>query len=303
MDLDYNQIALFIDVIEAGSISEAARRHNIAKSNISRSLAKLEKSLGIQLIYRNTRSFKPTEVGQHFYSLSKPSISQIKESIEKIKNDEIDLKGKLSITVSVDFAHTVLPNVIADFTKNYPRIELDIRGEDRRVDLIKEGVDLALRVGTLNDSQLKSLKICDISLILVASPKYLSLHPKIKSTDQLVQHHMINFNKKIENQIVLVKRNGKKEKIKIHTSTFVNNPLISKSLALLGQGVGILPDIICHEEIRTGELVRVLPEYASEPVPLHFVWPVQNAESPRVRAFINFSKETLKSYLTSKAAF
>ena len=301
--MDLNHIALFVEVVEAGSISEASRRLNIAKSNISRSLSSLEKNLGIQLIYRNTRSFKPTGVGQNFYNLCKPSVNQLKESINKIKDDEVDLKGKLSITASVDFAHTVLPNVVADFAKKYPNIELDLRGEDRRVDLIKEGVDLALRVGTLDDSQLKALKICNISLIFVASPQYLAVKSKIKNIENLSQHHLISFNKKMENHIFLIKKNSKKEKVKIQTSTYVNNPLISKSLALLGQGVAILPDIICYEELKAGELVRVLPEYSSEPAPLHFVWSAQNVESSRVRAFINFSKETLKNYLSSKAAF
>ncbi len=301
--MDYNQISLFIEVVEAGSISEAARRLNMAKSNISRALVNLEKSLKIQLIYRSTRSFKPTEVGQDFYNLCKGPFGQIRESVEKIKKDEVDLKGKLIITVAIDFAHTILPSVISDFSRNYPKIELDIRGEDRRVDLIKEGVDLALRVGPLSDSMLKSLKICDISLILVASPAYLAAQARIKSIEQLQDHRMITFNKKNENQLQLIKRNGKKQKVKINTTTMVNNPLIAKSLAILGQGVALLPDIICHEELKAGELVRVLPEFATELSPLHFVWPAQTAESPRVRAFINYSKDILKNYLTKKNSF
>ncbi|MGZ3689984.1 MAG: LysR family transcriptional regulator [Pseudobdellovibrio sp.] len=301
--MDYNQISLFIEVVEAGSISEAARRLNVAKSNISRALAGLEKSLKIQLIYRNTRSFKPTEVGQDLYNLCKGPFSQIRESVEKVKKDEVELKGKLIITVAVDFAHTVLPFIISDFNKHYPKIELDIRGEDRRVDLVKEGVDLALRVGQLNDSMLKSLKICDISSILVASPQYLAQQPKIRSLDQLQDHRMISFIKKYENQLQLIKKNGKKQKVKISTGTLVNNPLISKSLAVMGQGIAILPDIICYEELKSGELIRVLPEFSSEPSPLHYVWPAQTAESPRVRAFINFSKDILRNYLSKKSVF
>lgn len=294
--MDYNQIALFVSVIEAGSLSEAARRLNVAKSNISRALTALEKSIGSQLIYRNTRNFHPTEAGINFYNHCKGPLFDIKMATESIKQSESALKGKFIITMAVDVAHTILPPVIAEFSKAYPKLNIEVRGEDRTVDLVKEGVDLALRMGNLSDSSLKATKISDVSLVLVSTTQYLNSFVKIRSMEQLSEHRLISFNKKYEKGFTLTKKSGKPCKIKITTGLEANNPLIAKSFVLAGQGIALLPDIICYEELKSGKLVRVLPEFSSKPVPFHYVWPSHASESPKVRAFIDFSKDMLRKY-------
>lgn len=294
--MDYNQVALFVAVVEAGSLSEAARRLNVAKSNLSRALSQLETSLNTQLVFRNTRHFKPTEAGLNFYELCKNPLFEIRHAAEVVKSNETDVKGKLSVTMAVDLAHTIMPPLINEFAKIYPNLDLDIRGEDRVVDIVKEGVDIAIRAGYLSDSNLKALKISDISLILVASPSYLASKTKIRTLEQLKDQRLTVFNKRYEKGFSLVKRGGKKQKLKISSSLLVNNPLMAKSFALLGQGVALVPDIICYEDLKSGELVRVLPEMSAEASSLHFVWSAHNAESPKVRAFINFMKDHLRKY-------
>lgn len=295
--MDYNQIALFISVVEAGSLSEAARRLNVAKSNLSRALTALEKSVGSQLVYRNTRHFHPTEAGLQFYNQCKGPLFEIKIAGENIRQNASALKGKFAITMAVDVAHTIMPPIIADFAKAYPKLDLDIRGEDRIVDLVGEGVDLALRMGTMADSNLKALKISDVSLILVSTGSYLNSFGKIRSPSQLLDHRMIVFAKKYEKAVSLAKKGGKLQKIKISDVLLANNPLIAKSLCLHGNGVAFLPDIICYDELKSGALVRVLPELSTPPSPFHFVWP---AESQKVRAFIDFSRDTLRKYFNTK---
>jgi DNA-binding transcriptional LysR family regulator len=294
--MDFNQIALFVSVIEAGSLSEASRRLNVAKSNLSRALTKLEKQLGTQLIYRNTRNFHPTEAGLIFFNQCKGPLFEIKMAGQNLKQDEEQLKGKFIITMAVDIAHTMMPPIISEFAKAYPKLELDVRGEDRTVDLVKEGVDLALRMGSLADSSLRALKISDVSLILVSTPQYLVQNGKVRSVDQLIDHRMITFNKRYEKSLSMVRRGGRLQKIKITTSISVNNPLIAKAMALNGQGIALIPDIICYEELKNGTLLRVLPEYATEAAPFHYVWPSHVSESPKVRAFIDFTHDTLKKY-------
>ena len=299
LPMDYNHIALFISVVEAGSISEAARRLNIAKSNLSRALAALEKATGSQLVYRNTRHFRPTEAGISFYDRCKGPFFEIKIATDNIKQHEASLKGKFVISTAIDVAQTILPAVIADFSKGYPKLHIELRGEDRTVDLIKEGVDLALRMGILSDSNLMATKISDTSLILVATAQYLGNFAKLRAPEQLSEHRMISFNKKYEKFLSLVKksdRQHKLQKIRINTVISVNSPLIAKALAMAGQGVALIPDIICFDELKTGSLVRVLPELSSKPVPFHYVWPAHNSESAKVRAFIDFSKDTLRKY-------
>ncbi len=299
--MDYNQIALFISVYEAGSISEASRRLNVAKSNLSRALAALEKSTGSQLVFRNTRNFHPTEAGINFYNQCKKPFFDIKVAAENIKQNETQLKGRFTITTAVDVAYTFLPDIIADFSKAYPKIHIEVRAEDRLVDLVKEGVDMALRLGTLTDSNLKASKISDTSLILVSTPRYLAQFAKIRQADQLIDHRMINFSKRYEKSLSLVKKNeklAKLKKIKINTAISVNSPLIAKAMVLKAEGISLLPDILCYEELRAGSLVRVLPELSSRAVPIHFVWPSHSSESMKVRAFIDFSKDALRKYFT-----
>lgn len=294
--MDYNQIALFVNVVEAGSLSEAARRLGIAKSNVSRALTALEKEVGSQLVYRNTRNFHPTEAGLNFYNQCKGPMFEVKMAAENLKQNETSLKGKFIITTAVDMALTILPPIVAEFAKNYPKLNLEIRAEDRRVDLVHEGVDLAIRMGNLQDSNLKALKISEVSMILVASSQYINNNPKVRTIENLTDHRMIAFNKKYEKGFSLIKRGGKSQKIKTHSTLLANTPLFAKSFTLLNQGIALLPDIICYDEIKRGELVRVLPDWSTESTPCHFVWPSHVSESPKVRAFVDFSKDLLRKY-------
>lgn len=299
--MDYNRVALFISVIEAGSLSEAARRLNVAKSNLSRSLSALEKELGVQLIYRNTRNFHPTEAGLNFYNQCRAPFLDIKMATENVKQNEMHLKGNFVITAAVDLAHTVLPSIISDFSKAYPKLNVEIRAEDRFVNLVKEGVDLALRMGSLSDSDLRAAKISDISLILVSTAQYLNSAPRIRVVEHLKEHSYISFNRKFDKNITLIKRGGSTHRVKMSSHLAANNPLIAKSITLLGKGIALLPDFICYEELKTGQLVRVLPDFASEASPVHFVWPSRGGESPKVRAFVDFSRDTLRKYFITSS--
>ncbi|MBY0554094.1 LysR family transcriptional regulator [bacterium] len=294
--MDYNQIALFVNVVEAGSLSEAARRMGVAKSNVSRSLTALEKDIGSQLVYRNTRNFHPTEAGINFYNQCKGPMFEVRMAAENLKQDESVLKGKFIITTALDIALTILPPIVAEFSKKYPKLNLEIRAEDRRVDLVQEGVDLAIRMGHLQDSNLKALKISEISMILVASSQYVNNSPKVRTIENLADHRMIAFNKRFEKGFTLIKRGGKSQKIKAHSSMLANTPLFAKSFAMLNQGIALLPDIICYEEIKQGDLVRILPDWATESTPCSFVWPSHVSESAKVRAFVDFSKDLLRKY-------
>ncbi|MBC7420953.1 MAG: LysR family transcriptional regulator [Bdellovibrio sp.] len=297
--IDYNQIALFIEIVESGSISEAARRLNQAKSNLSRSLTALEKGLGAQLIYRNTRSLHPTEAGLQFYEKCKHAYSDINLNIQNLKQNEHTLRGRFCLTAAMDIAQTICPPVVADFSRINPELKIELRGENKLVDLVKEGIDLAIRFGALSNSNLKASKISDLSLVLVSDEKYLSAQPKIKAVENLKEHSFIAFTKSFEKTINLSRRGAAVQKISVTPALVVNDTLVAKSLALQGGGIALLPDFLCYNELKSGALVRVLPDFASKPVPVHFVWSQHGQISPKVRAFIDFSKDQMKKYFTS----
>ncbi len=294
--MDYNHVALFIKLVEAQSLSEASRRLNIPKSNLSRTLSSLEKQLGFQLIHRNTRHFKPTEVGLKLYQSCAGMILNMNNEIEKIKSSENELQGKFILSAPMDLAHTVVPKIVADFAQQYPKLQVELRGEDRIVDLVKEGVDVALRMGKLKDSTMKMLKISELSLILVSTQEYLKNHTKIKTPEQLTNHKFVSFNRKFEKSIKLSKQglNSTFLKVNLNSSLLVNNPIMAKKVTLTGYGISLLPDFICYEQIQSQLLVRVLPDYSSELTSLHYVWPHQSTDATKVKAFINHSKEALR---------
>lgn len=291
-------MALFVAVVEAGSLSEAARRLNVAKSNLSRGLTQLEKTLGTQLVYRNTRNFQPTEAGRHLYQLCREPLFQIRAAGETIRHDQEELKGKLIVTMAVDLMHTMMPSLLAEFVKRYPKIELDLRGEDRTVDLVKEGVDLAFRIGPLIDSNLRALKIGEIRLIFVSTPTYLNSAPKIRQVEQLSEHPLTLFGLRQEKLTVINKKTNRKAKLKLHAHVMVNTPIAAKSLVMGGLGIALAPDFICYDEIKAGQLVRVMPEWSTEPAPFHYVWPSHIAQSPKVKALVDLTHGELKKLMS-----
>ena len=296
--IDYNQIALFIEIIEAGSISEAARRLNQAKSNLSRALAQLEKRLGAQLIYRNTRSLHATEAGLQFYQKCKDSYSEINQQVQNLKINEKTLRGHFCLTAAMDLAQTICPPVITEFSRMHPELKIELRAENKKIDLIKEGVDLAIRFGALPSSNLKATKISDLSLILVSTNHYMNSRNKIKTLENLKEHTFIAFNQSFERSISLSRRSGPPQKVSLNPTYVANDSLIAKNL-VLSEGVSLLPDFICYNELKSGSLIRILPDFASRPVPVNFVWSQRQEISPKVRAFIDHSKDKLKKYFTN----
>ncbi|MBC7740695.1 MAG: LysR family transcriptional regulator [Bdellovibrionaceae bacterium] len=297
--VDYNQIALFIEIVDSGSISEAARRLNQAKSNLSRALSSLESQLGAQLIYRNTRSLHPTQAGLNFYEKCKVAYSDINHNIASLKLNEQTLRGRFCITAAMDLAQTIFPAILSDFSRLHHELQIEMRGENKMIDLVREGIDLAVRIGTLNNSNLKAAKICDLSLILVATNTYLAGRPKIKTLENLKDHAIISFNKNFEKTLSLSRRGGSLQKVNIHPCLLANDSLVAKSFTLNDSGIALLPDFLCYEEIKSGQLTRVLPDFASRPVPIHFIWSQHQTTSPKVRAFIDFSKDRMKKFFTA----
>ncbi|MBY0452370.1 MAG: substrate binding domain-containing protein, partial [Bdellovibrionaceae bacterium] len=217
---------------------------------------------------------------------------------ETIRHDQEELKGKLIVTMAVDLMHTMMPSLLAEFVKRYPKIELDLRGEDRTVDLVKEGVDLAFRIGPLIDSNLRALKIGEIRLIFVSTPTYLNSAPKIRQVEQLSEHPLTLFGLRQEKLTVINKKTNRKAKLKLHAHVMVNTPIAAKSLVMGGLGIALAPDFICYDEIKAGQLVRVMPEWSTEPAPFHYVWPSHIAQSPKVKALVDLTHGELKKLMS-----
>ena len=267
--MDLNHLAIFIKVVDSGSLSKAALILKQQKSRISRSIKSLESELGTTLIYRNTRQLSLTESGRNLYNKSQKQIYDLSKVDRLIRDNSKDSIGILSFTSTVDIGTDLLPSIVLEMLKKHPHFQADLILTDRRVDLIKEGVDLALRIGKLADSELRSQLVGYISFIIVASPSYLKKMSPLKNINHLGSHPVLWFSAGDED-----------ERWKL----------------LEAEGVSLLPEFMCIDQLSNGSLVRVLKDYETEAKPVHFVWPHQNEAHPKLKEFVKLGMTKLQKY-------
>jgi len=249
---DLNDMMLFIAVIDAGSFTLAADRLNIPKANLSRKISRLEDRLGITLLERTTRSQHITEAGKNYLEhcrrihqevdLAEASIAQILNKVE----------GQLRIGASVGMGHEVIKPVLGKFMRQYPEINLQLSLLNRRMDLIEEGFDLVIRIGTLEDSRLIAKRLSQVSRKIYVSPDYLKRSGEISSIEQLDQLDFLLMSS-VHNDGRIVLNSGKQQQeFRVTPKMLVNDFLILKQMVIEGIGIAIIPDYMCHQEVKNG---------------------------------------------------
>lgn len=293
--MDLNEIAIFIKVVELGSFIGAARALNMPKSTVSAKISSLEERLGVTLIQRTTRKLHITQVGQSYYQQCQEALAQINEAEKKVTLDQSVPMGVLRVTAPVEFGNTLLPQIIQEFSNKFPLVDLEIILKDQYVDFISERIDLAIRVGALEDSSLIAKKLGNIYFAPFAAAKYLKMNPPLKTPKDLEKHRTIIFSTVGDKWAI---RSGNNfQNIKVNKGIEINDLNLIKSLALLGQGVALLPTFFCLPEIRNRKLIRVLNKWRTEERPVHIVYPSQKFISPKMRAFIDVAADIIKKSL------
>jgi DNA-binding transcriptional LysR family regulator len=296
--MDLNHLAMFIKVVDSGSLSKAALVLKQQKSRISRGIKSLESELGTTLIYRNTRVLSLTESGRNLYNKSQKQIYELTKVDRLIRDNSKDSLGILSITSTVDIGTYLLPSIVLEMLKKYPQFQTDLLLTDQRIDLVKEGIDLALRIGKLADSELRSQLVGYISFIIVASPDYLKKMSPLKNINHLASHSILWFSAGDEDERwkILEAKSKKEKDIEILVKHKSNNPKVLLDLTLAGEGVSLLPEFMCIDQLKTGALVRVLKNYETAAKPVHFVWPHQNEAHPKLKEFMKLGITKLQKY-------
>jgi DNA-binding transcriptional LysR family regulator len=299
--VDLNQLAVFVKVVDSGSMTKAAALLKQPKSRVSRRIATLEKLLRVSLLYRNTRQLSLTQAGRTLYERCRHSIYELERATEVLHESSHEVSGPLRVTASEDIGSSLLGPLIVELGKLYPKLSIELILANEVMDLVKDGIDLALRIGPLEDATLKARLVGYVGLILVASPNYLSSHPPISKVSDLSQHSTLFFNVGEEKNSWKLKPRGKREtRVEIHTRHSANHPNILLALAIAGQGVALIPEFICVDALASGKLVRILEEYETVPAPVHFVWPAHRETNPKVRAFVEQGLKQLSQYLPTK---
>ncbi len=291
--MDLNEIKTFVKVVQTGSFTQAARQLGMPNSTVSAKVSALEKRLGVTLLQRTTRKLRLTEAGETYFRESSQGLEQILKAENDASSSQAEPHGLLRITGPMDMGNNCLTELVSGFRKKYPQLSLEFLFTDRRVDLVAEGIDVAIRAGELRDSGLIARKIGLTYWIAVASPAYLKRAGTPSTPDELDQHVCLQFTPFGADAWELT--DGKRTVNVPLTRRLVANELsFVKQLALAADGIAMLPAYMASAEIKTGKLVRVLPDWRSRMVPLHLVYPGQKFVPPKVRAFVDWALEGLR---------
>jgi DNA-binding transcriptional LysR family regulator len=260
----------------------------VAKSGVSRRLVALETRLGVTLINRTTRSSSLTSVGREYYERAVKLIGDISELDGLAADEGKSLEGQLRLAVPLSFGLCHLSPAIDEFASEHPGLSINIDFSDRQVDLVEQGVDLAIRISDLNDSSLQARRICPIRLLLCASPSYLGRHGTPRKPEELKDHQVLGYTLGSGHTIRLVNPQGDEQLVHTSARMSANNGDFLRDMALAGHGIAVLPTFIVWQSLATRELVPVLEQYTLPSINAWAVYPQTRYLSQRARQFIDF---------------
>jgi DNA-binding transcriptional LysR family regulator len=290
--LDLNSLRVFEKVASLKSFTAAARALGLPKSNVSRSVARLEDALGTRLFQRTTRDVVLTLTGAALLDRSSALIANISEALEYVGSLGGQPRGILKMSAGVGFGINVLAEQLPGFLRRYPEIGIALDLESRPADLIAEAVDVAVRLGPLPDSGLVAVKLGEMRRYLCAAPAYLERRGLPKSIEDVVRHDTIDMPGLNGRTRPWVFSRGRETiRLDVVPRISVNEALTIYRLALNGAGLGILSGYLCAPEIAADRLVRLFPDWSPPPVEVNLVFPSRRELSPAVRAFVDYMKE------------
>ena len=287
-DISANDYILFAAIVEQGSLARASEHLGVPKATVSRRLTNLEAALEQRLLLRTTRRLTLTDFGQEFLDHCRRIAEEVATTQDFVRSQDVQPRGRLRVSMPSDYARQHFSRAIVTFIETYPEVQLDLDFTSRRVDLIGERFDLAIRMGVLeNDSILVARKINELEFGLYASPAYLALHSAPKRPDELVRHSAVHLLLAWGGVIPWKLICGKAvwEGIPPGRLT-LNSPAMIHQLLLDGAGIGALPDRFVSEDVRLKRLVRVLPKWCPPAVPAWAVMPMRRYLPVKTRAFL-----------------
>src|ERR1700738_5138871 len=284
-------LEIFVRVVDTGSFSAVARRQRIGQPAVSKALVHLEECLVVSLLMRSTRSVVPTEAGRIFYEHAKRTIEEADEAVVAARGSASGLSGKLRVSTSVFFGQLhVIPQLSA-FLAEHPDLDVELVLDDRVVDLVNEGIDVALRIGTMPDSNMTARRIAEGRRVVVATPAYLQRHGTPKSPGELISH-----------QAVIYTGGGGGESLTFRKATAEVSVVLQGRLKVTAaeglreavncdMGLGVCSEWAFSPELRSGKLVAILQDWALPPTNLSAVYPTGHLASTKARAFASFVEE------------
>jgi len=288
----FEEMRTFITVVKQGSLTAAADKLDIAKSAISRRLADLEERLGVQLLNRTTRKINLTESGQQYYQHCLHILTDLEEAELSVSSEHAQLKGTIRIAAPLSFGVKHLSPLMNQFLLQHQGLTLDLDFNDSMVNIIEEGVDLALRIGQLADSSYKARRLAPIKRIICASPEYLEEHGTPETAADLKHHLKLSYSNVSDAQLwQFTEPDGSQTTIHAEYRMKANNGDMLLKAAIDGLGITTMPTFISYKAIQQGLLIPILTDYQLSEIALYAVYPDQRHLPQRVRVFIDYLAE------------
>ena len=283
-----NAISVFCKVIETQSFTQAANQQNISVAMASKLVSQLEEHLKTRLLQRTTRKIVPTEAGMLYYQRCQAILLDLSEADSSISNMATSLQGNLLISVPRDFGLLYISPNLSKFIELHPNLHVEIEFEDKRVDLVAESYDLALRIGYMQDSSLVARKISSSPMHFVASPSYLEARGTPLTPDDLEYHQGLLYKSSLNQVHWQSTKANQIQRYKIQSKVVSNNGMALLEMTKAGLGISNSPSFFVKEALALGELVEILSEYKQKPLDIYVVYPNRRHLPAKVRAFIEF---------------
>lgn len=283
-----NAISVFCKVIETQSFTQAANQQNISVAMASKLVSQLEEHLKTRLLQRTTRKIVPTEAGMLYYQRCQAILLDLSEADSSISNMATSLQGNLLISVPRDFGLLYISPNLPKFIELHPNLHIEIEFEDKRVDLVAEGYDLALRIGYMQDSSLVARKISSSPMHFVASPSYLESRGTPLTPDDLEYHQGLLYKSSLNQVHWQSTKANQIQRYKIQSKVVSNNGMALLEMTKAGLGISNAPNFFVKDALASGELVEILSEYKQKPLDIYVVYPNRRHLPAKVRAFIEF---------------
>jgi DNA-binding transcriptional LysR family regulator len=285
---DLNAVNCFAKVVELESFRAAGAALGVPKSTVSRKIAELEDALGARLLERTTRRLRLTDAGRTYHQRVAPALDALGEAERALEEQSGEPSGRLKLTMTVEGGQTLLGPILAEYLSRYPQVRLQIELLDRRVDLVEEGFDLAIRAGVLEDSSLIARRVGQPGRLRVyASERYLREHGTPKHPRELLDHRCMIMTGQRTPLLWAFQHRGKSLSIKLRPHVEANSFALLGELVASGHGIARLPDYMVEGLAEAPALRSILDAFAPPPMPWHAVYPSSRHLSPKVRALVD----------------
>ena len=288
--MDLNAAMIFVRVVRLGSFTKAARDLGLPNSTVSDRVSDLEKALGVSLLGRTTRRLQLTDAGSAFFEKAELAVAALLSAGEEASSFQKRPAGTLKITAPADFDYASICEAVIEYRDKFPDVNVELCLTNRIVDMAREGVDIAIRAGSVTDSSLVAKRLGVSGLILVASPKYIKGSSPLRQPADLPLHEcLVIFSEQNHDRSAtwnLVSSAGEASQVQPRARISSNSTGAIKHLAIIGEGIALMPPTLVHEDVSKGRLVRVLPAWSTPPWPSYLVYAASRLASPKVKEMI-----------------